>query len=63
MAGKQVAGFAEFQDAQKRVDGSPGGAANSPELGMWLSLVERPAGGRKVAGSIPAIPTIDLRAG
>lgn len=29
-----------------------------PEFGLWRSLVARPSGGRKVAGSSPASPTI-----
>ncbi len=29
-----------------------------PQFGLWRSLVARPSGGRKVAGSSPASPTI-----
>jgi hypothetical protein len=29
-----------------------------PHVGLWRSLVARPSGGRKVAGSSPASPTI-----
>ena len=28
--------------------------------GMWLSLVERSAGGREVGGSSPLIPTVSI---
>ena len=28
-----------------------------PQVGLWRSLVARPSGGRKVAGSSPASPT------
>lgn len=30
----------------------------TPIVGLWRSLVARPSGGRKVAGSSPASPTI-----
>ena len=33
------------------------------EFGLWRSLVARPSGGRKVAGSSPASPTIQTALG
>jgi hypothetical protein len=32
-------------------------AYDIPQVGLWRSLVARPSGGRKVAGSSPASPT------
>ncbi len=38
------------------------GSHTGASVGLWRSLVARPSGGRKVAGSSPASPTINKTA-